>query len=339
MKSRISAKVAAVVMTLFALALLATDFLVRRAAEHEYLRNGGSPDGMVASVNRVRVSMLKTVTLAFLPAIAIAIYFAHRTAARLGNIIAFAGELANGNFQTRLTGIETGELGELSSKLNETSAKLERTVQQLQTEHAELEKLERIRKDFVINVSHELRTPLASIQGYTETLMDGALDDQENNMRFLGIIRHNAERLARLTGDLLSLSRIELKTQEFRFAVYRVNQLLAEVLTTILPDSGKKVDRPAAGRRAAGYRSLLRFRSNLSDHEQPARQRGEIHAREGRHHRGRASTARWRWWKSSCATAAWGFRWKTSQDCSNVSIVWIRRAPANWAAPAWAWRS
>ena len=61
--------------------------------------------------------------------------------------------------------------------------------EQLQREHAELEKLERVRKDFVINVSHELRTPLASIQGYTETLLEGAIDDPEHNIRFLSIIR------------------------------------------------------------------------------------------------------------------------------------------------------
>ena len=50
-------------------------------------------------------------------------------------------------------------------------------------------------KDFVINVSHELRTPLASIQGYTETLLDGAIDDPQHNVRFLQIIRQNAERI------------------------------------------------------------------------------------------------------------------------------------------------
>ena len=101
--------------------------------------------------------------------------------------------------------------------MNETADNLEAHRRQLQHEHAELEQLERIRKDFVINVSHELRTPLASIQGYTETLIDGAMNDPANNMRFLGIIRHNAERLARLTDDLLTLSRIEQKRQKFEF--------------------------------------------------------------------------------------------------------------------------
>jgi two-component system phosphate regulon sensor histidine kinase PhoR len=70
--------------------------------------------------------------------------------------------------------------------------------------------------------------------------MDGALYDEKHNMRFLTIIRHNAERLARLTADLLALSRIEMKRQEFRFARYQVNELLADVLDTILPIIDKK---------------------------------------------------------------------------------------------------
>ena len=166
----------------------------------------------------IRNRTLQSTALAFLPVVLLAPVHGARDVFRLGTIIAYAGELANGNFHARLPDYRSGELAVLGRKLNESSAKLERTVQQLQTEHTELEKLERIRKDFVINVSHELRTPLASIQGYTETLMDGALYDQAHNMRFLTIIRHNAERLARLTADLLALSRIEMKRQEFRFA-------------------------------------------------------------------------------------------------------------------------
>jgi two-component system phosphate regulon sensor histidine kinase PhoR len=109
----------------------------------------------------------------------------------------------------------------------------------LKHEHTELEKLERIRKDFVINVSHELRTPLASIQGYTETLIDGAIHDPVHNMRFLGIIRHNAERLARLTEDLLTLSRIEQKRQKFEFDMHSVNRLIHDSVELVTPIARK----------------------------------------------------------------------------------------------------
>ncbi len=108
-------------------------------------------------------------------------------------------------------------------------------LDRLETEHVELEKLENIRKDFVINVSHELRTPLASIQGYTETLLDGAIHDPVNNIKFLNIIRQNTERLARLTADLLTLSRVELNQQELKFASYYVNRLLTDNLDGMRP--------------------------------------------------------------------------------------------------------
>jgi two-component system phosphate regulon sensor histidine kinase PhoR len=191
-------------------------------------------------VTAIRIRILQSIALAFLPAVLIAVFLARRLAGRLSDIINYAGELANANFQARLPGGGRGELGLLGRKLNETSAKLERTVQQLQHEHAELDRLERIRKDFVINVSHELRTPLASIQGYTETLIEGAIHDRDNNMRFLNIILHNAERLTRLTADLLILSRLELRTQELRFMSFRVNGLLADVVDTIRPIAEKK---------------------------------------------------------------------------------------------------
>lgn len=191
-------------------------------------------------VDAIRRKVLQSTALAFLPAVLVAAFFARRISRKFSGVIAYAAELANGNFQARLRGVDRGEFGLLGRKLNETGAKLERTVEQLQSEHVELEKLERVRKDFVINVSHELRTPLASIQGYTETLIDGALEDRANNMRFLGIIRHNAERLALLTADLLTLSRIELNRQDFNFAAYRLNELVSDVLDMMRPMADKK---------------------------------------------------------------------------------------------------
>ena len=73
----------------------------------------------------------------------------------------------------------------------------------------ELRRLERMRQDFVANASHELKTPLAAIKAYTETLMDGALHDEDVNIRFLGQIDEQADRLNRLIMDLLSLARLE----------------------------------------------------------------------------------------------------------------------------------
>jgi two-component system phosphate regulon sensor histidine kinase PhoR len=73
----------------------------------------------------------------------------------------------------------------------------------------ELERLERVRKDFVANVSHELRTPLAAIHGYAETLLAGALEDQKNNRKFVEVILAQAQRLTSIASDLLTLSELE----------------------------------------------------------------------------------------------------------------------------------
>jgi two-component system, OmpR family, phosphate regulon sensor histidine kinase PhoR len=73
----------------------------------------------------------------------------------------------------------------------------------------ETERVEKTRRDFIANVSHELRTPLTSIQGYSETLLDGVTDDSSHTRDFLEIIRKNAARMSRLTEDLLTLARVE----------------------------------------------------------------------------------------------------------------------------------
>ncbi len=78
----------------------------------------------------------------------------------------------------------------------------------------ETERVEKTRRDFIANVSHELRTPLTSIQGYTETLLDGT-GENGHVREFLEIIRKNAVRMSRLTEDLLTLARVESGEQRF----------------------------------------------------------------------------------------------------------------------------
>jgi two-component system phosphate regulon sensor histidine kinase PhoR len=190
-------------------------------------------------VRDLRNAVLLSTTLAFLPAVLLAAYFARYVSNRLGAIIDFTRSLTQGDFHARLQD-SGGELGMLSSNLNETSEKLKFMMNRLETEHAELEKVERVRKDFVINVSHELRTPLASIQGYTETLLDGAINEPANAVKFLNIIRQNTQRLTRLTADLLVLSRIELGQQKFKFTAHSVNMLLTENVDSILPLAQRK---------------------------------------------------------------------------------------------------
>ena len=86
----------------------------------------------------------------------------------------------------------------------------------------QMRRLERVRSDFVANVSHELKTPLTSIKGFVETLLEGAIDDKENNREFLRIIREQASRLDNLINDLLDLASLEecgivLNKQEVNF--------------------------------------------------------------------------------------------------------------------------
>lgn len=88
----------------------------------------------------------------------------------------------------------------------------------------DMRKLETMRKDFVANASHELKTPLTSIKGFLETLLEGAMDDKENNRRFLVIMQEHAERLNKLVDDLLSLSSLESKEILLRKDIFNIYQ-------------------------------------------------------------------------------------------------------------------
>ena len=96
-----------------------------------------------------------------------------------------------------------------------------------------LERLERVRKDFVANVSHELRTPLAAISGYAETLLNGALEDLENNRRFVEIILAQTTRLTNIASDLLALSELESNGAADQLQPVSVRSALESAVRTV----------------------------------------------------------------------------------------------------------
>jgi two-component system phosphate regulon sensor histidine kinase PhoR len=90
----------------------------------------------------------------------------------------------------------------------------------------ELRRLENLRRDFVSNVSHELKTPLAAITAYADTLMNGALEDHDVSLTFVGRIAEQSDRLNSLILDLLELARIESGEHIFHVDAVDVNEVL-----------------------------------------------------------------------------------------------------------------
>ncbi len=105
----------------------------------------------------------------------------------------------------------------------------------------ELKALEAVRRDFVANVSHELRTPLAIINGYLETLLDGALDDRETAKKFLEVMWKHNQRLNLLIEDLLSLSELETKQASgLNFEPVQLRACLDRVIERLEPNISEK---------------------------------------------------------------------------------------------------
>ena len=104
----------------------------------------------------------------------------------------------------------------------------------------EIRRLEIVRSDFVANVSHELKTPLTSIKGFVETLLEGALEDKENNRQFLEIIQDHAQRLDNLVNDLLSLSHLESKEIALKKESFNLRQLVDGVILGFASQLKKK---------------------------------------------------------------------------------------------------
>jgi len=103
-----------------------------------------------------------------------------------------------------------------------------------------LKKLERVRKEFLANVSHELRTPIFTIQGYIETLLDGAINDQKVNKSFLEKANYHTINLSTLLNDLIDISMIESGEMRLSFRYFNIIEFIKKQVEEMIPVADKK---------------------------------------------------------------------------------------------------
>lgn len=119
------------------------------------------------------------------------------------------------------------------AEVNAVAEAINRLADRSAADVADMQRLERVRSEFVANVSHELRTPIFSVQGYLETLLDGAADDPEVSKQFLEKAYLNALRLNALLSDLIDISRIESGEMRMSFRYFNIVDLLQDLLHTM----------------------------------------------------------------------------------------------------------
>ncbi len=103
-----------------------------------------------------------------------------------------------------------------------------------------LKRLERIRTEFLGNVSHELRTPIFTIQGYLETLLNGAINDDKVNRNFLAKANHHTINLNNLLNDLIDISMIESGEMRMSFRYFSVKEYLEGIVSEVKPIAEEK---------------------------------------------------------------------------------------------------
>lgn len=128
-----------------------------------------------------------------------------------------------GDLNAHLSISSNDEIGLVAKAINELVDKVKEDIVQLK-------KLERVRSQFLGNVSHELRTPIFAVQGYLETLLDGAVDDPTVNRSFIEKAQSNLNRLNSLLEDLINISQIESGEMKMSFRFFRINEFLESVI-------------------------------------------------------------------------------------------------------------
>ncbi len=134
-----------------------------------------------------------------------------------------ADDISKGDLSRRIN-INTGgiEIDELAANMNQMAMKLDEDFRRIK-------RMEKVRSEFLGNVTHELKTPISSISGYIETLLEGAIKDENVNLGFLERSLENVQRLEELVTDLVEISRIETGELRMNFEYFNIHDLLNDL--------------------------------------------------------------------------------------------------------------
>ncbi len=117
--------------------------------------------------------------------------------------------------------------------IDEVRIDVENWAEQRQEEIELLKKNEAYRKEFLQNLSHEFKTPIFAIQGYVDTLLEGALSNPEVNIKFLKNASRNVDRLVAMVNDLDEITRLESGEQPLNKTFFIIQDLIREVYDSL----------------------------------------------------------------------------------------------------------
>ena len=134
-----------------------------------------------------------------------------------------ADDISKGNLSRRIN-INTGgiEIDDLATNMNQMAMTLDQDFRRIK-------RMEKVRSEFLGNVTHELKTPISSISGYIETLLEGAIKDENVNIGFLERALENVQRLEELVTDLVEISRIETGELQMNYDYFNIYNLLKDI--------------------------------------------------------------------------------------------------------------
>ncbi len=165
------------------------------------------------------------------------LFFLNSVGARYKKQIRIIQTTLNSIRQNKLKSPEDINLGRY---LFEIESDMRSMFLRTQTDIFNMKKLEQSRTEFLGNVSHELRTPIFAIQGFLETLMDGAIDDPKVNKNFLAKAIQHTDNLNNLLHDLIDISMIESGQMRMSFRYFNIEEYLNEIVKEFIPQATAK---------------------------------------------------------------------------------------------------